>query len=230
MKLYPTILSDSLATVRKQASQANSLEKIETLQIDVIDGYYADNVTVTPLDLVEVDFGKLSVDLHLMTEEPLDYVYEFLERKDMIPIRGIMGQIEKMSYQRFFLEEVKKHGWKAGLSLDVFTPIEEIDEEVWPLLDIVQLVAVEIGFQGGDFHSSVLQKIEKLKKIIDQVENADFGQKKSIEIIIDGGVKVDTIKSIRDAGADGVAVGSALWEAGNVEQMVTALLEASNNA
>ncbi len=221
MNIYPTILTDSSKIAQEQINLVKDLDKISTIQIDVIDGYFVDNVTVTPLDLVDLTFGPATVDLHLMTEEPLDYVYEFLERKDELPVRAVIGQIEKMSYQRFFLEEAKRHEWQAGLSLDLYTPLESIDDEVWSLLDVVQLVAIDIGYQGNPLKEIIFQKIKELSHY--KTSDQDF------EIIIDGGVKLDNVQKLIDAGADSFSVGSAIWHSRDVAQTVNEFAAIINN-
>ncbi len=215
MQVYPAILSDSLDVVARQLSEAQALPEIETVHIDVIDGIFADNLTVAPLDLVEFNFAELSLDFHIMAEEPLDYVLELVAVKDVMPVRALIGQIERMSNQSFFVEEVQKQGWKAGLALDLFTPVEEIDEAAWNNLDIVLLMAVEAGYQGQQFHPTVLDKVAELRTLAQQ-------KNRELEIIIDGGVSDEVIKMIHDAGATSVAIGSSLWCAKEPEELVAA--------
>jgi ribulose-phosphate 3-epimerase len=187
------------------------------VQVDIIDGLFADNITLTPLDLHEVDFGEMSCDLHLMTEEPLDYVYEAIDsntvnydeaKKDVIttkvPVRAIIGQIERMSNQQDFLQAVKGQNWQAGLSLDLYTPIDEIDPDAWFTLDIIQLMGVEAGFQGQTFNTHVFEKIAELQQ---QIEQHD----RTVEMIVDGGLTPELAQKLQTLGVHGVAVGSSLW-------------------
>lgn len=219
MKIYPAILSDSLAVVSQQIEMAQDLDDVSTIHFDIIDGRFAENLTISPADLIEFSFEPLDCDFHLMTEEPLDFVNEIIEFKANLPVRAVIGQLERMSHQDHFLEEVEKHGWLPGLSLDVYTPLEAIDDDSWEFLKVVQLMAVEAGSQGQDFHPAVLEKIKELKKMI-ALHEAE------VEIIIDGGVNSVTIEKITTAGADGVAVGSSLWEAVDRNSLVQALQQA----
>lgn len=216
MKIYPAILSDSLQVVADQLAAAQEFAEIEGVQIDVIDGAFADNLTVTPSDLPELSFGELQCDFHLMTEEPLDYVFELSNFKDTLPVRAVLGQIERMTSQVHFLEEVQKQGWYPGLSLDIFTPIEEIDPESWQYLQVVQLMGIEAGAQGRQFNPLVLDKILELRTRL-QVEDA------SVEIIVDGGVNEKTIAPLVRAGAQSVVVGSAVWGAADPHQALADL-------
>ena len=83
MKIYPTLLDDSLAIIQVQLTKLKSMKHLSVLQIDVIDGEFADNLTITPIDLVGSDFGDLQLDFHLMVHEPLDYVYEILNQQEL---------------------------------------------------------------------------------------------------------------------------------------------------
>jgi ribulose-phosphate 3-epimerase len=208
MQISPAILTDSLATFAQQLDLVKQEVDIEIVQIDVIDALFTNNVTVNPSDLLGFDFGKLSIDFHLMTEEPMDYVWELIECGKRLPTRSVIGQIEKMSYQLDFLEEIRKADWKAGLALDLFTPLESIDDASWEYLDHVLLMAVEAGQQGQDFNGLVFDKIKELK-ILAQKLNKQF------KISVDGGVKNQHIKLLKKVGVDQVAVGSGLFNAEN---------------
>lgn len=204
MHLYPAILTESLTEAQEQLNIAQQHPAITNVQIDVIDGFYADAVTISPLDLLELDPGNLTYDLHLMTTEPQDFVFETVAIKKQLPVRAIIAQVEKMSFQGDYLSELKTQGWLAGLSLDLFTPVEAIDPDSWAKLDIIQLMAIEAGSQGQPFHPLVLAKIAEVRKILDELDHP-------VELVIDGGVKLDTIDQLQEAGVDGVGVGSALW-------------------
>jgi len=205
MKLYPAILTDSIEVVEQQLQLAKSLSSVEAVQIDIIDGVFADNLTVTPIDLINLDFGELKLDFHLMVEEPLDYLNEIVQYQKFLPIRAVLGQIERMSSQDEFIELTKKSGFLAGLSIDLFTPITEIKESLISKLDVVQLMSIEAGFQGQKFDERVIKKIIELNKIRNTKNN-------KLEIILDGGIKEAHLEQLKKLKADGVAVGSWLWK------------------
>lgn len=216
MQIYPAILTDSLELLQKQIFEAGVLDSVSTVQVDIIDGRFADNLTITPTDLATVEFGELQCDFHLMTEEPMDIVFELIEQEKILPVRAVIAQVERMSNQQFFLEEVQKHDWVPGLSLDIFTPLEAIEEESWQYIKVVQLMAVEAGFQGQDFNPLVLEKIKELRTFVEQNEY-------EVEIIVDGAIDSSTASQVMTAGADGVAIGSALWQAGNKNELLKSL-------
>lgn len=208
MQINPAILTDSLATFAQQLALVKQIPEIKSIQVDIIDALFADNITINPSDLVDFDFEDLAIDFHLMTEEPMDYVWELIDCGQKLPTQSVIGQIEKMSHQLDFLEEIKKAGWQAGLAINLFTPLENIDDSAWEYLDQVLLMAVEAGAQGQTFNSLVFTKIEELK---DRIKKSN----KQIKIAIDGGIKTEQIKNLQKAGVNQIAVGSALFNADN---------------
>ncbi len=214
MNVYPAILTDRIEEAQQQLDLVASIEEIRVVQIDVIDGLFAENTTITPADLYQLDFQEMSFDLHLMTQEPLDFVFETIAQEEHdLPVRAVIGQLERMSSQEHFIESVRKQDWQVGLSLDIFTPLDTIEDESFVNVDIVQLMAINAGQQGSDFKPYVLEKITELAERREQVEH-DFS------IMIDGAVSRDTAEKLHNAGADEVVVGSGLWEAENIETEV----------
>lgn len=215
MNIYPSILTDSLAEAQSQLDRVKELPEgyleSQTIQFDIVDGFFVDNLTLTPLDLPELDLEGLSCDLHLMVEEPLDFVYELIEIKEEVEVRAVIAQLERMTSQIDFVKEVKAQGWKAGLSLDLHTPVSAIDEEVWSELDIVQIMSIEAGFQGQDFEPIALKKIA-------EVRDRRAAQGLGFELIVDGGVKEALMQDLAEIGTDGVTVGSGLWLADDMGQ------------
>lgn len=205
MNIYPSILSDDPRLIAQQLVVAAEEEDLEVIQFDLIDGYFADNITVSPTDLGQFDFGDKQIDLHIMTYEPLDMLYE-AQDQDELPIRSIIGQVEKMSSQASFLKEIRNKEWLPGLSLDLFTPLESIDSESWQSLKVLQIMSIEAGFQGQQLQFSALKKV---KEAAEYISTHDL----PIELIVDGGVKLDNIAAIAAAGAESVTIGSGLWQA-----------------
>lgn len=211
MNIYPAILTQSKRTVQEQLNLVLPIDEIETVHIDIIDGSLVDNLTITPLDLIEMDFDRLTCDIHILTDEPLDYVYEITSiQQPKLPVRAIYVQVEHLSGQLALIEEIQKHGWKAGLSLDLHTPLEAIDDEVWEKLDIIQLMSIEMGFQDQPFQTSIFDKLVELKQEL-KLRNL------KPEIILDGGIDSGNIVNVKAAGVHSVAVGSTLWQAESVE-------------
>jgi ribulose-phosphate 3-epimerase len=217
MNIYPAILTGDPQVVAQQVLLAQSSPDIQAVQLDIIDGIYRDVFTVTPSDLVGIDWGSVKLDLHLMVNEPIDYVHEAIEFRRELPIRAIVAQVERMSSQAEYLEEVKRHDWLAGLSLDYYTPLEAIDEESWEYLDVIQVMGNESGYQGRQLQLGALELVREVKQ-------AALERDKVIEIMVDVGVKEQTIGQIAQAGATGAAAGSVLWKADDFAKKVSELL------
>ncbi len=203
-KILPAILTDSMTTLIEQLSAVQDAPQLEAVHIDIIDGMYVDNVTVTPLDLTTVEFGDTKIDLHLMTDEPMDAVYEAEAVREYLPIRQVIGQIERMSHQGDFIWEVKKNNWEPVLGLNIFTPIEEIDDRIWNELDGVLLMSVEAGHQHGMFNRHVFEKITELR--------AKPRSGPPLKITLDGGIKLNNFAEILTANVQEVTAGSSLWD------------------
>lgn len=204
VQIIPAILSDSLIEVEQQLEWATIVDSISRVQVDIIDGWFADNMTVTPSDLRDLSFGSVMIDWHLMTEDPLDYVFEILEDQQKLPSNLILGHIEKMYSPLTFIDQVRQTNIKVGLALDLFTPIDSIELDWYSQLDAVQLMGIEAGFQGQAFVQSVVDKLEELLRIRAK-------HSLSFEILIDGGIKKPQLEQLSKLGIDGAVVGSGLW-------------------
>lgn len=203
MKMTPAILTDAFSVLQQEVDAVKFSPAIEAVHIDIIDGSYIDNTTVTPLDLTVGDYQPTKLDFHFMTEEPLDFVYECEAVKDYLPIRRIYGQIERMSHQEDFLWAIKANNWQAGLALDLFTPIEEIEPAVWSNLEHILLMSVEAGAQHQVLHDQILDKIRQVRQLA-------HGTK--LHVAVDGGIKLENAENLLVAGAHELVVGSAIWD------------------
>lgn len=220
MNIYPSLLTSNITTFQEQLENVKKISEISVVQVDVLDGFFADNITVSPVDVAACDFGDLKIDFHLMVDDSYDFLYEIDSNADFLPVRSVVTQVERLHQPVYFLKEVKDRGWLAGLSLNRGTPLEALEDEWWEYLDIVQVMAVDAGFQGQVFHPEVLDLVASLKKKLVALEL-------DIEIIVDGGVSLDTIVDVSKSGADAVAVGSALWKAHDVSEAAISLMKES---
>lgn len=217
MTLYPALLTDDPEVFAHQLGLVLKDGRLKTIQVDVIDGEFIDNTTLFPSELTEFDFGNLNLDLHLLTEEPQDVVQEVLDLGGQLPVRSIIAQIEHMTSQQFYVDEVKGAGYRVGMSVDFFTPLTAIEPDIWRQLDLVQIMGNEAGFQGAPLHPLAVEKIAQARA---------FCQSRQLdpEIVVDVGVKTDNFKSLIKAGASSVCAGSALWSAPDFTQVVSEFL------
>jgi len=218
MTLYPALLSDSVRELQQEIDSLHGISEISTVQLDIIDGIFTDNSTITAADIPLLDFGALQYDVHLMTVEPLDFLYELIAECDKTQVRACIAQVEKLSYQAPFLEEVLQHQWQAGLSLDLFTPLSAIDDASWSQMSVLQLMSIEAGVQGSAFHPRIFEKIVQAQKRLAHLDHL-------IELIIDGGIHEQQLPQLRQRGITSIAVGSALWTATDIVAAVNIFLK-----
>ena len=198
MNIYPSILTSEFDQAREQLAILRNLGGV--IQWDVVDGQYAETLTLEPLDITPSEFEGLQVDVHLMTVDPSQYLGSYVEADY---VRAVIAQVERLPDPQDFLNATRDHGWKAGFSFDLYTPVEEYDGELLRRADIIQLMGVQAGRQGQAFHSEILEKMAFIRPL--QIKNPE------LEIIIDGGVKKELLRSLSQAGVHSVVVGSALW-------------------
>lgn len=211
--IIPAILTDNLTTADQQLSIVRRAGELSVVQIDIIDGWYADNITLLPTDFAQLEFDQLQVDVHLMTVDPLDFVFEIIECGRALPTRAIIAQIERMTSQPTYVEQVKQAGYQVGLALDLYTPAAAIEPSLLPQLDFVQVMGIEAGFQGQEFVPLALETITSLVNLRRQYDLL-------FEILVDGGVALSTAPTVLQTGADHLVVGSALWSATDFAQQV----------
>ncbi len=199
IEVYPTILTSDKLELKDLLDK--SLGKVPRVQIDIVDGIYADNKTIDPRDVIEIN-PSLTIDFQLMVKEP-DY---WINKCKGVTGR-IIGHIEMMKDQARFVDAVKDAKFAPGLGLNLNTPIEELDEDLLSELDVVLLMSVPAGFNGQEFRPEVLEKIKKL-------DNIRKSKKLPFKICIDGGITKENIIEIADAGADEAAIGKRIYEGG----------------
>jgi ribulose-phosphate 3-epimerase len=217
LKIYPSVLTDSVETAQIQVALTAGSQYVNTTQIDIIDGVFADMLTISITGYQDIDFMGTTTDLHLMVEEPLDFVYEAQDTH--LPIHSIIAQVEKMSNQVEFVKQVKSNDWKVGLSLDLYTPLDAVDDEVWSEIDSLQVMTNVAGRQGQELHPHAL---ETLKEVVTEVTQHNL----DLEVIVDIGVKLDTIAELYKIGARGFSIGSGLWKEEDFDSAVVAFHEA----
>lgn len=196
VKVIPAILTNNPQVLKILITKAQSLG--DRVQIDIIDGKFANNKTISPEALENID-TSLFIDYHLMVDEPIHWVEK--------AVRGqgdrLIGQVEKMTSQLDFIKKVGEVGLSVGLAVDLPTPISIIEESTLPDLDVVLLMSVPAGFGGQKFDTSVFAKIKKLSEI-----RSEKGL--SFKICIDGGVTKYLIPNLEKLGSDEVAIGRSL--------------------
>ena len=213
IKLAPSILSADFARLLEDVKKVEKAG-CEYLHIDVMDGHFVPNITLGPgiVKSLRKDVNMV-FDAHLMIENPDNYIKEFADAGcDIIVVHQ-----EACTHLHRTIQNIKSHGIKAGVALNPATPIETI-KYVLEDVDMVLLMSVNPGFGGQSYIPVVTEKIKELKALIDKM-NLD------IDIEVDGGVKPSNIAEVVNAGANVIVAGSAIFNAGNIDEAVKSLRE-----
>ena len=212
IKISPSILSANFADM---GAEVKSLEAngADMVHCDVMDGVFVNNITFG-IKMVE-DLRKITtlpLDCHLMIVHPEKYVERFAKAgADIITVHFEACQ----DNLKEVLLLIKSTGVKCGAVINPDTPVEKI-ADVIPMCDMVLVMSVFPGFGGQKFIPSALDKLREVKAIVDKCG-------KEIDIQIDGGVGLDNVQAVKDAGANVIVAGSAVFNAEDRAQRIAAL-------
>lgn len=213
--LAPSILS---ADFSKLGEQIETIDKAgaQYVHFDVMDGSFVPNISFGAPVLKSIrKCTERKIDAHLMVEEPIRFVEDFAKAgADIITVHA-----EACKHLDRTLEFIKEQGALAGVALNPATPLSAI-EWVLPKVDMVLIMTVNPGFGGQKLIPYTIEKVRKLKQMID--ENGY-----NIDIQVDGGINKDNVTSVLEAGANVFVAGSAVFN-GNIEENVQAFLEKLN--
>lgn len=204
--IAPSILSADFARLGEEVD--NVLKAgADIVHFDVMDNHYVPNLTIGPLvcEALRKHGVTAEIDVHLMVK-PVDRI---------IPDFAAAGASyitfhpEASEHVDRTLQLIKAEGCKSGLVFNPATPLDVLKYEI-ENVDMVLLMSVNPGFGGQSFIMSALDKLREARKIID-------ASGRDIRLEIDGGVKVDNIREIAEAGADTFVAGSAIFGAKNAK-------------
>ena len=214
--LSPSILSADFANLGRDILEAEK-GGAKYLHVDVMDGKFVPSISFgMPVIKSIRSVSDIVFDVHLMIEEPIRYIKEFVESgADIITIH-----LEACSDVQATIDKIHEMGVKAGLSIKPGTPVESL----LPYLDKVEMIlmmSVEPGFGGQKYIEASTERIRQVRAMLDE-------RNLSTDLEVDGGINVDNVTVVLDAGVNVVVAGSAIF-GGNIEEKTKAFMEKLDN-
>jgi len=212
-EIAPSILS---ADFTRLAEAIAAVEEggATVLHVDVMDGHFVPNITIgLPVVKSLRAATGMTIDTHLMISEPGRYAVDFVKAgADMVSVH-----VEADVHLQRTLVAIREAGGKAGIAINPATPLVSL-EEALPYADFVLLMSVNPGFGGQSFIPTSLDKLRRLKQMIEERGLAT-------RIEIDGGIGTENIAEICEAGAEIVVAGSAVFGSARPAEAVKDLID-----
>ena len=207
-RLAPSILSADFSQLGNQISLIEA-GGADVIHVDVMDGHFVPNISFGA-PVMKSLLGKTSLpfDVHQMIERPDDYIRYFVTDNT----EYIVVHAEACTHLHRTIQLIKSFGIKAGVALNPATSLSVLDY-VFEDLDLVLIMSVNPGFGGQKFIPSALEKARVLKKMKEE-------RNPGLCIEIDGGITLNNVEEVMEAGVDMFVAGSAVFGAPDIVQRV----------
>ena len=211
MLVAPSILSADFGNLEKEIKSICEAG-CDLVHVDVMDGYFVPNLTIGPVVVEPVSKASTKpLDIHLMVENNNFFVDLFAPLKP----KYLSFHIESEKHPHRLIQKIRSLGISPAITLNPHTKVEDI-EYLLEDLDMVLLMSVNPGFGGQKFIPSVIEKVKKLKELINK-------KNPNCLIEVDGGVSDKNIKELKDAGVDVVVAGSFVFGSGDYKKAIDSL-------
>lgn len=207
-KVSPSILAADFANIQRDVEMLNKSEA-DWIHIDIMDGVFVPNISFGfPVMKAIHKHATKPLDVHLMIVNPDQYI----EDCKNAGATYVTVHYEACTHLHRTIQAIKASGMKAGVAINPHTPVHLL-EEIIVDLDLVLVMSVNPGFGGQKFLSSAVNKVFKLKELIEKSNSNAL-------IEVDGGVTDQNAKSLIDAGADALVAGSFVFKSKSPQQTI----------